>query len=79
MVLPPLKYTCTPYFWAGSFEAFTQPFVIWHHYVVLFLVASHAVLVFLFVSLGWCPHFYFYPVDCPIRVKQGNNICLHVL
>ena len=33
-------------FLAGSFEAFTQPFVIWHHYVVLFLVASHAALVF---------------------------------
>ena len=33
-------------FLASSFEAFTQPFVIWHHYVVLFLVASHAALVF---------------------------------
>ena len=33
-------------FLASSFEAFTQPFIIWHHYVVLFLVASHAGLVF---------------------------------
>ena len=34
-------------FLACSHEAFTQPFIIWHHYVILFLVASHAALVFL--------------------------------
>ena len=39
-------------FLACSLEAFTQPFVIWHHYVVLFLVAIHAALVFLFVFMG---------------------------
>ena len=58
-------------FLAGSFEVFTQPFVIWHHYVVLVLVAIHVALGFLFVALGWCPHFYFYPVDCP---NQGIYI-----
>ena len=66
-------------FLASSFEAFTQPFVIWNHYVVLFLVASHAALVFLFVSLGWCPHFYFYPVDCPIRAFTSGQDFLQML
>ena len=55
-------------FLACSLEAFTQPFIIWHHYVVLFLVASHAALVFLLVFMGWCFHSYLYPVECPNRV-----------
>ena len=53
MVLPPLKYTCTPYFRHVLFEAFTQPFIVWHHYVrILFLVASHTALVLLLVFVG---------------------------
>ena len=51
-----------------SLEAFTQPFIIWHHYVILFLVASHAALVFLLVFMGWCFHSYLYPVECLNRV-----------
>ena len=33
-------------FLACSLEAFTQPFIIWHHYLIWLLVASHAALVF---------------------------------
>ena len=45
---------------ACSLEAFTQPFIIWHHYVrILFLVAGHAALAFLLFLMGWCFHSYF--------------------
>ena len=56
-------------FLACSLEAFTQPFIIWYHYVrILFLVASHAAPVPLLVFMGWCFHSYLYPAECPNRV-----------
>ena len=58
-------------FVACSHDAFTQPFVIWHHYVwilVALLVVYIAVIVFLLVSLGWCSYFDLDPVECPCRV-----------
>ena len=58
-------------FAACSFQTFTQPFVIWHHYVrilVLILVACIAALILPMVSLGWCFHFDLHPVECPYRV-----------
>ena len=39
-------------FLTGSFEAFSQSFVIWHHYVVFFWVAIHAALFCLLLWAG---------------------------
>ena len=67
-------------FLACSLEAFTQPFIIWHHYErILFLVASHAALVCLLVFMGWCFHFYLYPVECPNRVFTFGQDFLQVM
>ena len=58
-------------FIACSLHAFTQPFVIWHHYVwipVALLVVCITVLLLLLVSLGWCSHFDPDPIECPCRV-----------
>ena len=68
VVLPPLKYTYTPYFWHVPLRLSLSPFIIWHHYVFLFLVASQEDLVFLLVFMGWCFHAYLYPVECPHSV-----------
>ena len=67
-------------FLACSLEAFTQPFIIWHHYLrILFLVASHAALVLLLVFMGWCFHSYLYPFECPNRVFTFGQDFLQVM
>ena len=58
----------------------TQPFIVWHHIVrILFLVASHAALVLLLVFVGWCFHFYLYPVESPSRVFAFGQDFLQVM
>ena len=67
-------------FLACSLEAYTQPFIIWHHYVrILFLVASHAACVLLLVFMGWCFHSYLHPVECPNRVFTFGKDFLQVV
>ena len=67
-------------FLACSFEAFTQPFILWHHYVrILFLVASHGALVLLLVFMSWWFHSYLYPVECPNRVFAFGQDFLEVI
>ena len=61
-------------FVACSFQTFTQPFVIWYHYVrVLLLVGCMAALILLVVSLGWCFHVDLYPVECPDSNKLSHK------
>ena len=74
MVLPPFEGHLYSIFLTGSFEAFSQPFVIWHHYVVLFWVAIHAALFFSLLLWAGVPYFYFHPVDCPLRARIVQNI-----
>ena len=65
------KMDLHPMFVACSFQAFTQPFVVWHHYIwilVALLVISIAVGTLLLVSLGWCSYFELDPIECPCRV-----------
>ena len=59
-------------FLASSFEAFTQPFIIWHHYVVLFwLPVMQLLFFFLLFFWGLVPSFLSLPCWLP---NQGIYI-----
>ena len=60
-----------PIFVACSLQAFTQPLVVWHHYIEVLIVLLVICIVIGALLLGWCFHLDLNPTECPCGVPAS--------